>query len=316
MGIVLDDKHKLIDKDEQKQRDEVVKKVNLISKQAISAMNKNKIIPTPENYKSYFENQLENRSSEEKKSLSELLANDSYNTDNYIATLEKDIQDAYLHIKKMSELIASSYSRLNSMRVLTKEINKNLTPTALVDYQEKLEQSSALFEKELKAIKKNYADTALLISKFSKNTIYDKKYGIHNKKHLLKMVEITIKNSEIFDYPNTLLAIRIKPNILQKIKSKSDRELLKVTLSKLLYKRSRRSDILAHYEDGIIMILLKHTDEKLSQMAIKRIQESVENGNFMVNGEDISLELEFGLSPITKDKIKEQVISEALDNLS
>jgi len=316
MGIVLDDKHKLLGRVDSKKAEDISKKINLLSKQTLSQMTKEKIIPTPDNYKSYFEDQLQKKPKEDRELISGFLEKEDSSSDLYIANLEKDIQDAYLYIKRLSELTASSYSKINNIRKITKNVTQNPTPSLISDLQERLELATKAIGKDLKNIHNNFNKTASIISNFSQNRIYDKKYGIYNKNYLLKAIDKTIKNAEIFDYPNTLLAIKISDNTLNSIKNESDREILKINLSKLLYKRSRRSDILAHYEDGIIMIVLKHTNEELSNIAISRIKDAVENANFMVNGEDIDINLEFGLSPITKDKIKEQVITEAIDNLS
>jgi diguanylate cyclase (GGDEF)-like protein len=320
MGVTLDDKHKLVGRSEKTDNQEISKKINLISKQTLGSMTKDKVIPTPENYKIYFEGQLEKRSPAERKEISQIISNEVVAEDTHIANLEKDIQDAYLHIKRMTELVANSYSRLNSIRKLTAqkrvELKENPTPTTLIAYEENLAMGMSAIESDLKAIKERYSKTASLISDFNKNSIYDKKYGIYNKKYLLKAIDTIIKNSEDFNQANTLLAIKIDPQILTNMKSNSDRELLKLTLSKLIHKRSRRSDIVAHYEDGIFMIILKHTDIKQAQIAISRIADMVESSSFIVNGEDINVSLCFGLSPISKDDIKEQVIVEAIDNIS
>jgi len=320
MGVTLDDKHKLVGRSEKVDNQEISKKVNLISKQTLGSMTKDKVIPTPENYKIYFEGQLEKRSAAERKEINQVISNEVVAEDSHTANLEKDIQDAYLHIKRMTELIASSYSRLNSIRKLTAqkrvELKDNPTPTTLISYEENLAIGISAIESDLKSIKDKYSKTASLISDFNKNSIYDKKYGIYNKKYLLKVIDTIIKNSEDFDQANTLLAIKINPQILANIKSSSDKELLKLTLSKLIHKRSRRSDIVAHYEDGIFMIILKHTDTKQAQIALSRIADMVESSSFMVNGDDVSVTLGFGISSISKDDIKEQVVIEAIDSIS
>jgi GGDEF domain-containing protein len=318
MGVVLDDKHKLLDRSQKSQKRgvEITKKVNQLSKQTLNALSKENIIPTPANYKSYFEKQLEKRPTEDKKSISAILDDEEHIGESYIATLEKDIHDAYLNIKKMTESIAHSYTKIGSLNKIIKTVDSNITPASLVNVQDALDSSLKHLQNDLKSIKEGYTKTAQLINNFNKNSIYDKRYGVHNKKYLLRTVEDVIKNSALFEYPNTLMAIRIKPQILAEVKLKRDQELIKLTLSKLLYKRSRRSDIIAHYEDGIFMILLKHTNVDFANIAKKRIEDSVENANFMVDGREIDLKLDFGIASIEADDIKESVITEAIDNLS
>ncbi|RUM66975.1 MAG: hypothetical protein DSZ06_02250 [Sulfurospirillum sp.] len=315
MGVVLDDRHKIIGKSNLESKEDISKKVSLVAKQTIFAMNKDKVIPTPENYKTYFESQMERRSSEDKSEIENLIVNEEITEVQHVATLEKDVQDAYLHIKNMAELIASSYNKLSRLYKLTKETSINPTSASLVKFQEHLESTLPILKKDLSRINGNYSQTANIIKDFSQKAIYDKKYGTHNKKYLLKVVESAINTNAQFDYPNTLIAVRIKPDIIDALHSSKDKELVRINLSKILYKRSRRSDVVAHYEDGIFMILLKHTDKKLAQITMKRIQDAVEDASFLVNGKEIDVKLDFGYAPIKKDDIKESVIMEALDSL-
>ncbi len=317
MSITLDEKHKLIDRsvDQNKNKADILKKVNLTSKQALAAMAKEKVIATPANYKSYFENQLEKCEPKEQKELQALIASEEEDESAYIATLEKEIHSAYLHIKKMAEIIAASYVKINETKKLTADVIKNPSPAQLNAYQEKLTKTVALLNKELKQTKENYRKTAEIISTFSKNTMFDKKYDVYNKQYLLKTLESIIKNAELFDYANTLLAVRIKPDIFSHIKLNRDKEMLNRTLAKLLYKRSRRSDIIAHYEDGIFMIVLKHTDVKLANITIERIKDMLESANFMIDGNEIEIALDFALRPIDKEDIKELIITETIDSL-
>jgi diguanylate cyclase (GGDEF)-like protein len=326
MGATMDDKHKLVGREvpklsaEELEKQKIAKVISLMSKQVLGQLNKDKVPPTPENFKVYFENQLEKKPSHEKKKLNELLLLESAVDGTHTAALEKDIQDAFVYIKSMTESIASVYSGLNRMRKVTaeklKEVKQNPSATALVSYEDNLLKTAELLEKELKQLKNKYSDTAELIKDFNQNTIYDKKYGSYNKKYLLRAIQSTIKSVESFEHDNTLLAIRIKPQIIAKIKHQNDKEMIKMNVSKLLLKRARRSDIVAHYENGIFMIILKHASLSQAKIAISRIEDMIDSANFIVNAEDISVELEFGLAKISKEHTKEEIIIEAIDNFS
>jgi len=325
MGIVTDDKHKLIGRktqltEDNADREKLTKMINLLSKQVLGQLTRDKIPPTPENFKVYFEKQVEKKSNSDKKKINELLELESAKDSIHTVALEKDIREAFLHIKNMTESVANTFANLNQLKKLTEqklqEIKQNPSTTILVSYEENLEKSIVLLTKELKQIKDRYNATAELIKDFNQNSIYDKKYSTYNKKYLLKAIQTIIKNGENFKYSNTLLAIKIKPQILAKIKHQNDKETLKMILSKLLLKRSRRSDIVAHYENGIFMIILKHTDTKQAKIAIERIEDMIDSANFIIDSKDINVELEFGLASITKDKAKEEIIIEAIDKLS
>jgi diguanylate cyclase (GGDEF)-like protein len=329
MGVALEEKDKIVGKistqklqqksEDELRRERISKTLNMISKQIISRLSKDKIPATPQNFKVYFEDQLEKKPTTEKREIEELLSLEESITSAHTAALEKDIQEAFIYIKSMAESVKNAFTTISQVKNLTsekiKEMEKSQSSLALVSYEESLKQAVSSLEKELKTLKTKYNSTASLIKDFNRNSIFDKKYGIYNKKYLLKSIESIIKSSKTFDHDNTLLAIRVKPDILKKVKGESEKNLLNTTFAKLLYKRARSSDIVAHYENGIFMIILKHATIDQAKIAVNRIKTMIEETNFYVNGKDIQIEVETALEPIDELRSKEEIIVEAIDNL-
>ncbi len=327
MSAVLDDNHKLIGRKDIKEeltedeirKEKISKTLTQISKQILNKLSKDKVPATPENFKVYFETQLEGKPVKEKKEIEGIIDLDISSTSAHTAALERDVQDAFVHIKSMTESVANAYKVLSNIKKVTaqksKEFAKNPSTVAFISYEESLEESIKKLEQEIKSIKTRYNSTASLIKDFSQNTIFDKKYGVYNKKYLLRSIESLQESIKAFEYDNTLLAIRIKPALLKSVHSQNEKNMLTITLAKLLFKRSRRSDIVAHYGDGIFMIVLKHATKEQAQKAVDRITEMVESSNFIVGGDAIDMEITVGIVSIDKDKSKEEIIIEAIDNL-
>ena len=302
-----------------KQEDAVVKNLVQLSKQVMGKLNRDDVLPTPENYKIYFDAQLETKPTKEQKKISKILELEAEIEADHTVLLERDIQNAFIYVKNMTESIAKAYTKISHMKNLTREkereIEVNPSRLALVSYEEDLEALEAILEKELQAIKSRYNSTAELIRHFNQNSIFDKKYSIYNKKYMIKTLDAVLKSINNFEHNNTLLAVKIKPESLHNVHHQKDKALINVTLAKLLLKRSRRSDVVAHYEEGIFMILLKHTDLEQAQIAIDRITDMINSSNFIVDSTSVDVKLNFGVSAVTAAKTKEEILIEAIDNL-
>jgi len=300
-------------------QERTLKDLNILSKQVMGKLNKDDVPPTPENYKIYFDAQLETKTEAQKKDIGEILELEADIEADHTVLLERDIQNAFIYIKSMTESIAKAYTKISHMKKITiekeRQIEVNPSRLALVSYEEDLEALESILDKELHQIKSRYNSTAELIRNFNQNSIFDKKYSIYNKKYMIKSLDAVLKSIENFDHDNTLLSVKIKPESLHNIQHQKDKSLINVTLAKLLLKRSRRSDIVGHYEDGIFMILLKHTNLDHTQIAIDRITDMIDSSNFIVDSNSVDVKLSFGTSAIEKFKTKEVILIEAVDSL-
>jgi diguanylate cyclase (GGDEF)-like protein len=234
--------------------------------------------------------------------------------------LEKKAQQSFLHIKSMAESIAISYQKLKKVLDLTQKKIEDLSASpnrlSLLSYEEDLQKIEKSLIVEMRSINAQYKKTAELIKEFNVESIYDKKFDVFNKKYLLKMLDNEINGINKYSHDSVLLAIDIKSTNLDEQKFTKNRVLILQTLAKLLLKRSRRSDVLAHYNNGIFIIMLVHTDLEHSEKAIYSIREMISTASFIVDSESVEIELAFGVSSIEPDMVKEQVITRALDELN
>ncbi len=318
--IVVKDEPVVVEKSaEEVKKEGTLKSLGMLSKQVVNKLSKDDVPPTPENYKIYFDAQLESKPEAQRKEIQEVLALEAEVEEEHTATLEKEIQNAFIYVKSMTESIATAYTKINQLKKITaekrKEMETNPSPMALVSYQEDLELISSILQKESQAIKTRYNATAELIRNFNQNSIYDKKYGVYNKKYLLRTLDSILKSVEKFDHQNTLLSIQIAPSSLAAISHQKEKNIVNITLAKLLLKRSRRSDIIGHYDNDIFMIVLKHTNESQAQVAIDRIKDMIDTASFIVEGRELDIVLNFGISVIDTSKSKEEILVDAIDAL-
>ena len=183
---------------QESKKENILKDINMLSRQVMGKLNKDDVPPTPENYKIYFDAQLETKTPAQRKSIGDVLDLEAEIESDHTVLLEKDIQNAFIYIKSMTESIAKTYTKLSHMKKITKEkereIEVNPSRMALVEYEEDLEALEVILDKELQFLKSRYNATSELIRNFNQNSIFDKKYGIYNKKYMLKTLDAVLKS--------------------------------------------------------------------------------------------------------------------------
>ena len=88
------------------------------------------------------------------------------------------------------------------------------------------------------------------------------------------------------------------------------------TIARLLMKTSRRSDLVAHYGNGVFAMILKHTDLKSAQKASERLCELVSSSNFFLAEREINLKISIGIKAIIGDQGVEEQMIHALDAMA
>ncbi len=305
--------------EEAKQNALVLKQVHLYGKQVVDKMTKENIPPTPANYAIYFEKLLEDKPQAQKQSISSILELEEVEDFDYVKKIESNISEGFSKIKPMMEVISSMYSKINKLRALTKaqkaELTRNSSSASLVTFSDDLTMISNSLTKQQTLLKEQYSNMASVIKNFNSESIFDKKYAVYNKKYLFKTIDSEKNNVVNFGYESTLLAFHIKEESLKDIRLTRDRDLIVKTVGQMVLKRSRRNDVVAHFQDGIFIIILKHTNTEQAKKAIESIEHMVSFSNYIVDSQSIDIKLDYAVSKILTDKTKEQIIATALDGL-
>jgi PleD family two-component response regulator len=75
-----------------------------------------------------------------------------------------------------------------------------------------------------------------------------------------------------------------------------------------LLKTSRRSDIVAHYGEGIFAMVLKHTDIESAKKASERLFDLVATSNFFLAEKEIQLRIAIGVAELQASVEVEQTL--------
>ena len=112
-----------------------------------------------------------------------------------------------------------------------------------------------------------------------------------------------------------MVLAKIKDSILNRIVNSRDRMVLTRNIAKLLLKTSRRSDVVAHYGDGVFGMLMKHTDVNNAKRACERISDLIYATSFFIGDMEMDTDIELAIVPITPGHTTELLVSVALDSL-
>jgi diguanylate cyclase (GGDEF)-like protein len=302
-----------------RERNLFLKQINLHGKQVVDKMIKENIPPTPANFAIYYEKLLEDKPLSQKQNINAILELEEVEDFDYVSKIENNINEGFTNIKSMMEVISGVYTKINKLRAITKkrkdEIAKWSNNLALVAYDEDLAVITEVLAKQQTSLKEQYTNVSAVIKKFSNESIFDSKYDVYNKKYLLKTINNEKNNVKNFGYESMLLAIKVKNKSLENVRLTRDKDLIIKTVGKMILKRSRRSDVIAHLQDGIFVLILKHTNEEQAQKTIESIENMISFSNYIVDSETIDIELDFALSRILPNKTKEQIIAVALEKL-
>jgi diguanylate cyclase (GGDEF)-like protein len=281
------------------------------------------IPPTPINFQIYFDKLLDNKPLSFKKRINEMLEAEVANEDEHRAKMEMDVKEGFGQIKSIMQVVSTAYKNLNIMKEIIKkrtaelEISSSLLSVTNVTsaLSEDLKKLSTLMAKQMEVLKKHYEKTGEILKDIESKAIFDSRYGVYNRRYLFQSIEKESSSIKKYNHQSTLVLVKIKDNILNRIVNTKDRLILTRNIAKLLLKTSRRSDVVAHYGDGVFGMLMVHTDVNNAKRACDRIIDLIYATSFFIGDTEVDTDIELAIVPIYPEHTVEEVISCALDFL-
>jgi diguanylate cyclase (GGDEF)-like protein len=128
-------------------------------------------------------------------------------------------------------------------------------------------------------------------------------------------IEQEIELIKKFKHKSSLIMIELSRDLKSSVNNEKAIMLMTKTVARLLLKTSRRSDIVAHYANGVFTMLLKHTDIESAKKASERLCELVSNSNFFLADREIQLKISIGITDITENHSVEEIIVSSMDGV-
>jgi len=297
--------------------------IEIYSQEVLNTLIADNLPPTPNNFEVYFDKLLEDKSENLRRQIHSILELEDDNDDENAVVLEQSLKQGFSSMKSILDVTATLFKNMNLMSKILEKRKKELidksdsksslrVATALGNDVDKL---NAIFKKQSTQIKTHYEDTANVFKKVEGETIFDNKYGVYNKRYLLEKLKKEIESVKEFKYKSSLLMLELSRDLVAETKSEKAVLLMTKTISRLLLKTSRRSDIVAHYGHGVFSMLLKHTDLNSAKKASERLIDLVSSSNLFLADREIKLRISIGIADIEEYATVDEIIVNALDGV-
>lgn len=278
---------------------------------------------TPNNFQIYFDKLLENKQISFQKRINEFLEIETANSDEHHAKMEMEVKEGFSEITTIMNVVSGVYKNINVMEKIVKkrkaELDVSSGQLSVTNISsalaEDLNKLSDVMARQMSILKIHYEKTGVILKEIESKAIFDSRFGVYNKRYLIYAIDHESKAIAQFGHKSSLVIAKIKESILNKIVHSKDRMILLRNVSKLLLKTSRRSDVVAHYGDGIFAMVMKHTDIGNAQRACERISDLLYNASFFIGETEMEVDIELAIIAIQKDSSKEELITSALDSL-
>lgn len=279
------------------------------------------LLPTPANFKIYFEKLLENKPAAFKKRAIEYIETDEVILDESRIDLESKIKDGFLEIKSIAKIASVIYKNLSVMDKIIKkrvkeinvDVDKFMLQNIMSALNADLDRLSSVTEKQMYSLKKHYDKTVEIIKEVDDKAIFDPKYEVFNKNYFLLALNKEISSVKEYKHHSSIVLTRVKEDVLEKIANLKERELFQKNIAKLILKTSRRSDIISYYGGGVFSIIMRHTDIANAKKACERIGELIDRSSFFMDSKELDVDIELAIMPVVADMSAEEHIVSALE---
>jgi len=295
----------------------------IYAKEVLNAMIADNLPPTPNNYSLYFDRLLEDKSESLRKQIQAILELEESNDAENTIELEHRLKQGFSSVKNILGVTANLYKNISlMMKILEKrkhELEEKPEIRDALKVVDNLENDvtklSSILKTQTTKMKGIYDDTAKIVKSVENETIFDNQFGVYNKRYLLSKIEKEIDLIEKFNHQSSLIMIELSRDLKRSVKNEKAIHLMTRTIARLLLKTSRRSDIVAHYGNGIFAMLLKHTDIESAKKASERLSDLVSNSNFFLADQEIQLKISIGVTTIDPNYSVEEIVVSAMDGI-
>lgn len=297
---------------------DTTQKLNSISKQAMEALEKDDILPLPENFEAYFAKTLSQEQDENVREKIKAMV-ESANHDSRLIALEKTFNDNFITLKSVLEQLLILCKQLSSMESNT---NKRLAEIAAITNPLGAQNAIKVLLNEIKGFHKQFVTQADIISRsyrdmYAKSSttkssaMYDTTLGIHSKSFFLHSLELECKNGK--DFPRHCALVVFSPSKELGVQLIDQTKLITTfkNIAKIVSKNIGSKDLVSYLGGGRFGMLLKNVQ---SQSAIDLCEEVIKKckaTNIFIGDLDLHLHIVMGGIVFDVNKTPESMLEEA-----
>jgi len=297
--------------------------IEIYAKEVLHSLIEDNLPPTPNNFSLYFDRLLEDKSENLRKQILSMLELEESNDAETTILLEQSLKQGFSSIKSILSVTANLYKNMSLMTKILDKRKKELSSSPELQeavgiigtLEGDVSKLNSILKTQSSQMKNIYDETAIIIKNVENETIFDNKFGVYNKRYLLTKIEQEMGLIKEFNHKSSLIMIELSRELRTSVKNEKAILLMTRTIARLLLKTSRRSDIVAHYGNGVFSMLLKHTDIVSAKKASDRLSDLVSNSNFFLADREIQLKISIGITDIDSFFSVEEIIVSAMDGI-
>lgn len=297
--------------------------IEIYAKEVLHALISDNLPPTPNNFSLYFDRLLEDKSENLRKQIHSMLELEESNEAESTIALEQSLKQGFGSIKSILSATANLYKNMSLMTKILDKRKRELSAHPelkeaigiVATLEGDVSKLNGILKTQSSQMKSIYDETAQIVKSVENETIFDNQFGVYNKRYLLTKIEQEIGLIKEFNHKSSLIMIELCRDLKKNIKNEKAIILMTRTIARLLLKTSRRSDIVAHYGNGVFSMLLKHTDIEAAKKASIRLIELVSNSNFFLADREIQLKISIGVTDINSKHSVEEIVVSAIDGI-
>ena len=294
--------------------------IEVYSQEVLEALIKDNLPPTPNNFSLYFDRLLEEKSESLRRQIVSMLELEESNDAESTIKLEHSLKKGFSSIKNILHTSANLYKNMSLMTKILEKRKKELAhssnsgdiQTITLALDSDITKLNSIVKKQSTTMKSLYDETAAIVKSVENETIFDNKFGVYNKRYLMTKIEQELGLVKEVNHKSSLIIIELSRDLKKSIANEKAIILMTRTIARLLLKTSRRSDVVAHYGNGVFAMLLKHTDIKSAEKASERLCYLVSNSNFFLSDREIQLKIAIGISDVDANYSVEEVVVAAM----
>ena len=297
---------------------DTTQKLNSISKQAMEALEKDDILPLPENFEAYFAKTLSQEQDENVREKIKAMV-ESANHDSRLIALEKTFNDNFITLKSVLEQLLILCKQLSSMESNT---NKRLAEIAAITNPLGAQNAIKVLLNEIKGFHKQFVTQADIISRsyrdmYAKSSttkssaMYDTTLGIHSKSFFLHSLELECKNGK--DFPRHCALVVFSPSKELGAQLIDQTKLITTfkNIAKIVSKNIGSKDLVSYLGGGRFGMLLKNVQAQSAIDLCEEVIKKCKATNIFIGDLDLHLHIVMGGIVFDVNKTPESMLEEA-----
>jgi diguanylate cyclase (GGDEF)-like protein len=275
---------------------------------------------TPENYKFYFLEMLEREPEPFRHRVKNMLKIESPK-DELIRS--REIENSLQYSLKVSEQIllitAKLYNNVSIMKNIAIQRSDEATTKNVKDLVQllkfDLEKLNNVLGRQNDSLKGLYTRAVESVNTVYKQTIFDREFGIYNKKYFIDSANAELEKLNYFQHASTIALIiphrkLTSPNLTPKLAL-----IIAKAIAKVMGDSFNSSDVVSYYGNNIFAILMPHSN---LQAGVKKIEKFIENltlRSMIIAGKEVELMVKIGITEIKIGKKLGTSLMRTLDAL-